>query len=992
MISRAAGYPADLSILNTINVNNHPKEKNTKWYSSLPSFNACAEYFFSIATFIPSSILPLKSRSIDISSDVKIENRSNNLSHLCKTAVVTTFVVMTYGIFRFFQSKDNFSIQKIPSSTDLEVAAVTYGLGIVSQATRTLLSSSPLFSILNNDSITGTEEVSFSNTFDNWGFFPIQEEGRLLISTTSNLPRGMSLKISQMRVLNQLEIVSDDFAIKENALYYSEVSLKVYNIEDVANPFLANVLDETVTSMHVKGGLLYTIGGNMLKVFDISNPFIPILLGETPVPNIQGFLCRTTETSKTFGCLSSRGFHCIDVSNPLKPFISGEIINRAWIYRVIAALEDHYFIVASVHEMQIDRTFIVANVVNSSAPYFCQQFYLQRHTLGENIACKDSYCYISSNFIVDVHIPCETKVISPFQEAFQVFQFGKDLMYTASRNNGLGILSVKDILSPSQIVNNLFLNLGTITKIRLLNNGNILLGDGSTISIAKIEDSFVISGTPKPGSKGNYSITLTPKTLSGRVINTTKTLAMHILPAITSAIEIPSFVAVVDREFTQSLDPRSFKHVLGSQLTYHLECDSDNNHPNPITLNPISGQFSGKPTPADLGVMICFIQAMDSLSASANSSFFNISTFFGPSSNPILNQLAIIGQPFALELFASSPDPLSEFKFQVEGLPPSFIFENDLIKGTPTVSDIGSFPITITTTDQNGISVTQSLFLNCVAPSAPLFLHYFSSQLVVIGTEFIIPVPSDIAVNPTHPNAKINYFATLANGSPLPPWINFDGKKFHGTPPSTAKLYTDNPFPIALIAEQVYSNGQIATSTTTFNITVTGTSLIQKVSAILTVTTTVLAAIRLARNPTAFNRCIARRPNCISLINRVRACFCGLCQEVKFYKEDIVLDSDQDASFEYTFRTESDIVRFETLRDKKLCAERPSWLKVDYDEASRRWKVCIESNSITTLDSIRRITVIAINERGYHLEEVNFIQCNFNSDEMEESLPIVSTQ
>ncbi|WP_233507514.1 malectin domain-containing carbohydrate-binding protein [Adhaeribacter pallidiroseus] len=127
-----------------------------------------------------------------------------------------------------------------------------------------------------------------------------------------------------------------------------------------------------------------------------------------------------------------------------------------------------------------------------------------------------------------------------------------------------------------------------------------------------------------------------------------------------------------------------------------------------------------------------------------------------------------------------------------------------------------SYTLTVQATD-NGTPVqsatTQvSISVNDLVPAntVPVVAHVISAKTITVGSAFSFEIPATAFSDAD--NDPLTLTATLANGSALPTWLNFNGSLFSGTPVSASN------YSIKLIA----SDGKASVSTV-FNLSIEAT-------------------------------------------------------------------------------------------------------------------------------------------------------------------------
>jgi Ca2+-binding RTX toxin-like protein/subtilisin-like proprotein convertase family protein len=120
---------------------------------------------------------------------------------------------------------------------------------------------------------------------------------------------------------------------------------------------------------------------------------------------------------------------------------------------------------------------------------------------------------------------------------------------------------------------------------------------------------------------------------------------------------------------------------------------------------------------------------------------------------------------------------------------------NKAISYVPNADYNGSDVISYTISDNNGGLVTKELTVTVNAvDDAPIVASAVQNQAIQSGKAFTYQLPNNLFSDVDGDSLTIN--ATLADGSPLPSWLSFDGSKFSGTP----NVSTATNFAIKLMA------------------------------------------------------------------------------------------------------------------------------------------------------------------------------------------------
>lgn len=128
------------------------------------------------------------------------------------------------------------------------------------------------------------------------------------------------------------------------------------------------------------------------------------------------------------------------------------------------------------------------------------------------------------------------------------------------------------------------------------------------------------------------------------------------------------------------------------------------------------------------------------------------------------------GDPFVVQVELADGQPL-----------PSWLqFADGVLRGTAPVDFVGTLDISVIADD--GADRSLSILTLEVRPnSAPVVVNAPGALLSPEDTAISVALPSNIFSDPDGDSLTIS--AALTDGSPLSPWLQFDGSTFSGTPP-----------------------------------------------------------------------------------------------------------------------------------------------------------------------------------------------------------------
>ncbi|BAQ62886.1 alkaline phosphatase [Geminocystis sp. NIES-3708] len=201
----------------------------------------------------------------------------------------------------------------------------------------------------------------------------------------------------------------------------------------------------------------------------------------------------------------------------------------------------------------------------------------------------------------------------------------------------------------------------------------------------------------------------------------------------------------------------------------------------------LTGQ-TGRPAPTVTGTNVSFVNNSASNDAGVvanNDNLFGPTTFPAPTLvGMIADQLIIENSPFNFILptglfnDVDGEGSLTYVATLADGspLPGSLTLNGSSFSGTPSLNFNGTLQIKITAFNTSKASVSTIFDLIVVNPIA--------NQSIQEDSSFNFTVPDNAFEDfVDSAGGSVTYTATLANGSPLPGSLSFDGRSFSGTPP-----------------------------------------------------------------------------------------------------------------------------------------------------------------------------------------------------------------
>ncbi|MBS0167107.1 MAG: putative Ig domain-containing protein [Nitrospira sp.] len=234
-------------------------------------------------------------------------------------------------------------------------------------------------------------------------------------------------------------------------------------------------------------------------------------------------------------------------------------------------------------------------------------------------------------------------------------------------------------------------------------------------------------------------------------------------------------------------------------LTYSATLVDGTALPAWLSFHSTTRTFTGTPDDAQVGSLDLKVMATDAGGLSATSLFTltvqNVND--APTIvNPLVNQTTLEDARLSIQVPANifadvdAGDTLTYSAALTDGtaLPTWLTFDSATrtFSGTPTNSEVGTLDLAVTTTDVGGLNATGAFTLTVRnVNDAPTVTNLIADQQATQGTAFSFLVPGNAFADVDVGDA-LTYRATLANGTPLPTWLSFNGttRTFSGTPGS----------------------------------------------------------------------------------------------------------------------------------------------------------------------------------------------------------------
>ena len=296
-------------------------------------------------------------------------------------------------------------------------------------------------------------------------------------------------------------------------------------------------------------------------------------------------------------------------------------------------------------------------------------------------------------------------------------------------------------------------------------------------------DGTTFSGTAAAGDAGPLAIVVYGMDSAGLFGAAPLSLRVGSANQTPTAGTLAAIDATEDQAFYAALPADAFSDAdAADRLTYGVTLAGGGALPAWLTFD--GHAFSGTPQNADVGTLTLTLTATDIFGATASTSLSIVVA--GENDDPVLvnalgDQLAVEDQPFSYTLPAgtfSDPDAGDSLTITVaqsngDALPGWLSYSAGTLSGTPGQEDFGLIQIRVTATDAAGARVYSDFLLGVAdVNDAPTVEMMLPAIAVPVTGYTSFRIPSSLFADSDDPGYRI--VVDLADGSPLPGWIQFD--------------------------------------------------------------------------------------------------------------------------------------------------------------------------------------------------------------------------
>ncbi len=338
------------------------------------------------------------------------------------------------------------------------------------------------------------------------------------------------------------------------------------------------------------------------------------------------------------------------------------------------------------------------------------------------------------------------------------------------------------------------------------------------------------TGTPPAGATGPIDITVTALDAKGGYVSDIFRLTISAAQATNAAPYVAGAIAhqnaTTGTAFTHTLAAGTFVDPNGDALTLTATLANGQPLPSWLSFNAVTRTFSGTPPTGNTDTLLIAVTATDPSGAKAADVFSLTVATFNPAPilvDPLANQEGEAGTALSFTLPAGTFTDNGALTLSAKlgngaALPAWLVFNaaTGTFTGTPPANFDGRVVITVTATDAQGLTASDSFVLDIdpPAPNAPpTVANAIADQTTAEEANFTFTVPANTFADVN--GDPLTLTTTLAGGAALPSWLTFNAatRTFSGRPDDAQ---------VGKVTVVVTANdGKGGTVSDTFDITIT---------------------------------------------------------------------------------------------------------------------------------------------------------------------------